>query len=176
MKAFKNNRFLPVGRILLTGALIFAPLAVVRAASENPPRPETAPEVRLAAVQAALQIGLAYRDWNQAISKKDTDGLAQWARHQTGDYTFKKPDGKSDNSPSIEVSLKNHRVPMKVISKLTLCRDTATALISYRFRDNIADLKAGTDPRDRQDAQRDTWVNTPQGWKLKSSEELPDSK
>jgi ketosteroid isomerase-like protein len=183
MHALKPHRLATAGWVILTGTLMLTQPAVAPAQTGRQTAPGVSPADRVAVLEAGLNIGLAYRQWIQAFNKKDADALVQWVEHNDmADFIFKERDGRTETRQGLEAHLKKDIPSTKAaddasmrIDKLMVTGNTAIAMVSYSFSDLRTDPKGETGKRMKQCTQRDTWVKTTNGWKVKSSEELPDS-
>lgn len=129
--------------------------------------------------RAERQIRAEYAKTVQYMKQKNLEGLL---RQMTPDFLYKTPKGEVMNKQTVEMAMREQFRLMKSVQKRT------TTIKKMEFKGNtvlvtteeelaftFADAQGKLHKAYTKATTRDTWVKTPQGWKVKMTESLAET-
>ncbi|MGQ9882265.1 MAG: nuclear transport factor 2 family protein [Armatimonadota bacterium] len=129
--------------------------------------------------RAERQIRAEYAKTVQYMKQKNLEGLL---RQMTPDFLYKTPKGEVMNKQMVEMAMREQFRLMRSVQKRT------TTIKKMEFKGNtvlvtteeelaftFADAQGKPHKAYTKATTRDTWVKTPQGWKVKMTESLSET-
>lgn len=135
--------------------------------------------VTLADRRAERQIRAEYDKTVRYAKQKNVDGLL---RQMTPDFLYKTRDGQVLNKQTVEMIMRQEYARYKSVDKRTTAikrmvirGNTARVTTEERIAVTVLDSQGRLRKVDNRATTRDTWVKTPQGWKVKMTEILDEA-
>lgn len=126
--------------------------------------------------RAEQQIRAEYDKTVWYTKRKNVDGLL---RQMTPDFLYKTKDGQILNKQMVEMLMRQQYERIRsvdkrttTIKKMEIKGDTAHVTTSELMAVTALDAQGKTRKVTSRSTTRDTWVKTPQGWKVKMTEVL----
>ncbi|MGQ9738758.1 MAG: nuclear transport factor 2 family protein [Armatimonadota bacterium] len=129
--------------------------------------------------RAERQIRAEYAKTVQYMKQKNLEGLL---RQMTPDFLYKTPKGEVMNKQMVEMAMREQFRLMRsvqnrttTIKKMEFKGNTVLVTTEEELAFTFADAQGKPHKAYTKATTRDTWVKTPQGWKVKMTESLSET-
>ncbi|MDW8103709.1 MAG: nuclear transport factor 2 family protein [Armatimonadota bacterium] len=138
------------------------------------------PPSALADKRAEQQIRAEYEKTVRYTRQKNVDGLL---RQMTADFLYKTKEGQILNKQTVELLIRQDFARIRTINlrttqiqRIQITGNTARVVTRERTVFTAPDVQGKPQKVDIRATTRDTWVKTPQGWRVRMTEVLDEQR